>query len=64
MSLFTKSVKTPDVVPAANTAQADATLDADRKRRAQSGGRGASFLWDAPPITPTAPRPTLFGQGG
>lgn len=64
MSLFSKSVKATDPVQPVNTAQADQTLDQERRQRAQAGGRGASFLWDAAPITAAAPKPNLFGQGG
>lgn len=61
MSLFKKTIKSPEPVQPVNTAAADEQVNAERRKRAQSGGRAASFLWDAPPIATSAPKPTLFG---
>ncbi len=64
MSLFGKAIKAPDPQKPANTAAAMDQLDQERRTRAQNGGRGASFLWDAPPIVAAPAKPTLYGQGG
>jgi hypothetical protein len=64
MSLFSKPVKAPDPVAPVNTAFANEQLDAERRKRAENGGRGSSFLWDAEPIAAGQAKPSLFGQGG
>lgn len=61
MTIASKAVKTPETVNAQNLAQSQNAGDAERLARAKKGGRGASFLWDQVPITPTAAKPTILG---
>ncbi|WP_303832334.1 hypothetical protein [Asticcacaulis taihuensis] len=61
MSLYKKPVAAPDPVNPQSLEQSQNAADNERRQRAQKGGRGATFLWDAAPIT-AAPKPSTLGS--
>ena len=60
MSIVSKPIKGPDPVNPQSLEQSQNSADNERRIRAQKGGRGATFLWDAAPIS-APPKPTTLG---